>query len=52
MFIQCYNNIMNVQDKIKKIENKKNQNHELVEYREWLDTYLPMHRRMAKIQVG
>lgn len=52
MFIQCYNNIMNVQDKIKKIENKKNQNHELVEYRKWLDTYLPMHRRMAKIQVG
>lgn len=43
---------MNVQDKIKKIENKRGKNHDLVLFREWLDKYLPEHRSLKKIQVA
>ena len=43
---------MNVQDKIKKMENKKGKNHDLVLFRKWLDEYLPEHKSLKKIQVA
>lgn len=43
---------MNVQDKIKKIESVRGKNHDLVLFRQWLDEYLPEHKRLNKIQVA
>lgn len=43
---------MSVQDKIEKMESAKNINHDLVEFRKWLDEYLPEHRSLYKIQVA
>lgn len=43
---------MNVQEKIKKMENKRGKNHDLVLFREWLDEYLPKHKNLKKIQVA
>ena len=43
---------MNVQDKIKKVENVRGKNHDLLLFRKWLDEFLPDHRNLKKIQVG
>lgn len=43
---------MNVEDKIKKMENKRGKNNDLVLFREWLDKYLPEHKNLKKIQVA
>lgn len=43
---------MNVQDKITKMESVRGKNHPLDEFKSWLDTYLPEHKDMKKIQVG
>lgn len=43
---------MNVQEKINYMENKRGRNHELVEFRSWLDAAFPTHSRLHKIQVG
>lgn len=43
---------MEVQDKILEMESVRGRNHDLLLFREWLDTYLPEHRYLNKIQVG
>lgn len=43
---------MNVQEKMKQIESKKNTNHNLLEYRGWLSEQLPGHISLQKIQVA
>lgn len=43
---------MQIQDKIKKMESVRGRNHDLVLFRQWLDEYLPEHKRLHKIQVA
>ena len=43
---------MNVQDKILRMESVRGKNHPLSMFREWLDTYLPEHKNIKKIQIG
>lgn len=43
---------MNVQDKIKNMESARGKNHDLLEFRQWLNEYLPQHTRLNKIQVA
>ena len=43
---------MNVQDKIKEMETKRNTNHNLMDYRQWMSEAMPNHIRLQKIQVA
>ncbi|MBP3853900.1 MAG: folylpolyglutamate synthase/dihydrofolate synthase, partial [Erysipelotrichaceae bacterium] len=43
---------MNVQEKIKQMETKRNHNHPLLEYRQWLTEAMPQHTRLQKIQIA
>lgn len=43
---------MQLEEKINYIETKIGENHDLLEFRSWLNTYLPAHQQLKKIQVG
>ena len=43
---------MNLEEKIKYIETKKGINHDLMEFRSWLNEAMPEHKQLKKIQVG
>lgn len=43
---------MKLEEKITYIETKIGQNHDLREFRSWLDQALPQHRNLKKVQVG
>ncbi len=43
---------MQLEEKINYIETKIGENHDLMEFRSWLNTYLPAHKQLKKIQVG
>lgn len=43
---------MQLEEKINYIETKIGENHDLMEFRSWLNTYLPEHKQLKKIQVG
>lgn len=43
---------MNVEEKIKKMENCRGKNHDLKEFRQWIDLCLPEHKDLKKIQVA
>ncbi len=43
---------MTIEEKIKTIETKKGMNHDLMVLRSLLDTHMPQHRSLHKIQVG
>ncbi len=43
---------MIVEEKIKKMENCRGKNHDLKEFRKWIDSALPEHKNLNKIQVA
>ena len=43
---------MQIKEKLNYIETKIGENHDLMEFRSWLNTYLPQHTQLKKIQVG
>ena len=43
---------MNVEEKINKMENCRGKNHDLKEFRKWMDISLPEHKDLKKIQVA
>lgn len=42
---------MNVQDKIKKMENKKREESRFGSFRKWLDEYLPEHKSLKRFKL-
>ncbi len=43
---------MNVEEKISKMENCRGKNHDLKQFRRWIDESLPEHKNLKKIQVA